>query len=71
MDLSTVVDLYIEGKVIPTEFLVLLKAKGNKSLLGLDFLNAAGIVYDVQGGKWHSPEILENSASSSRRHSKM
>ncbi|GFU69236.1 retrovirus-related Pol polyprotein from transposon 297 [Trichonephila clavipes] len=53
MALSTVVDLYIEGKVIPTEFLVLPDAKGNKTLLGLDFLNAAGIVLDVQGGKWH------------------
>ncbi|GFU94618.1 hypothetical protein TNCV_2984121 [Trichonephila clavipes] len=53
MVLSTVVDLCIEGKVIPTEFLVLPEAKGNKTLLGLDFLNAAGIVLDVQGGKWH------------------
>ncbi|GFU59449.1 hypothetical protein TNCV_1176961 [Trichonephila clavipes] len=53
MALSTVVDLYIEGKDIPTEFLVLPDAKGNKALLGLDFLNAAGIVLDVQGGKWH------------------
>ncbi|GFT42436.1 retrovirus-related Pol polyprotein from transposon 297 [Trichonephila clavipes] len=51
MALSTVVDLYIEGKVIPTEFLVLPDAKRNKTLLGLDFLNAAGIVLDVQGGK--------------------
>ncbi|GFX61144.1 hypothetical protein TNCV_4565401 [Trichonephila clavipes] len=53
MALSTVVDLYIEGKVIPTEFLVLPEAKGNRTLLGLDFLKAAGIVLDVQGGKWH------------------
>ncbi|GFX96076.1 retrovirus-related Pol polyprotein from transposon 297 [Trichonephila clavipes] len=53
MALSTVVDLYIEGKVIPTEFIVLPDAKGNKTLLGLDFFNVAGIVLDVQGGKWH------------------
>ncbi|GFS91746.1 retrovirus-related Pol polyprotein from transposon 297 [Trichonephila clavipes] len=53
MALSTVVDLYIEGKVIATEFLILPDAKGNKTLLGLDFLNAAGIVLDVQGGKGH------------------
>ncbi|GFV86515.1 retrovirus-related Pol polyprotein from transposon 297 [Trichonephila clavipes] len=52
MALSTVVDLYIEGKVIATEFLVLPDAKGNKTLLGLNFLNAAGIVLNVQGGKW-------------------
>ncbi|GFW49705.1 retrovirus-related Pol polyprotein from transposon 297 [Trichonephila clavipes] len=53
MALTTVIDLYIEGKVITTEFLVLPDAKGNKTLLELDFLNAAGIVLDVQGGKWH------------------
>ncbi|GFW83200.1 uncharacterized protein TNCV_3237471 [Trichonephila clavipes] len=51
MALSTVVDLYIEGKVIPTEFLVLPDPEGNMTLLGLDFLNAAGIVLDVQGDK--------------------
>ncbi|GFW50519.1 transposon Tf2-9 polyprotein [Trichonephila clavipes] len=51
MALSTVVDLYIEGKVMPTEFLVLPEAKGNRILLGQDFLNAAGIVLDVQGLK--------------------
>ncbi|GFS63555.1 retrovirus-related Pol polyprotein from transposon 297 [Trichonephila clavipes] len=55
MALSTVIDLYIECKVIPTEFLVLPEAKGNKTLLGLDFLNAARIVLDVQGGKGHFP----------------
>ncbi|GFQ83748.1 hypothetical protein TNCT_96781 [Trichonephila clavata] len=48
--LRTVVNLYIEGKVIPTEFLVLPETKGNKTLLRLDFLNAAGIVLDNQGG---------------------
>ncbi|GFT80453.1 uncharacterized protein NPIL_506081 [Nephila pilipes] len=54
--LSAVVNLYIEGKVIPTEFLVLPEAKGNKTLLGRDFLNAAGIVLDVQGAKWYFSE---------------
>ncbi|GFX72551.1 retrovirus-related Pol polyprotein from transposon 17.6 [Trichonephila clavipes] len=53
MALSTVVDLYIEGNVISTDFLVFPDAKGNKTLLGLDFLNATGIVLDVQGGKGH------------------
>ncbi|GFV86659.1 retrovirus-related Pol polyprotein from transposon 297 [Trichonephila clavipes] len=48
MALSTVVNLYIEGKVIPTEFLVLHEAKGNNTLFVLYFLNVAGI---VQGGK--------------------
>ncbi|GFV67196.1 retrovirus-related Pol polyprotein from transposon 297 [Trichonephila clavipes] len=53
MAVSTVVDLYIEGRVIPTEFLVLPVAKGIKILLGLNFLNTAGIVLDIQGGKLH------------------
>ncbi|GFU52282.1 hypothetical protein TNCV_3078871 [Trichonephila clavipes] len=69
MALSTVVDLYIEGKVIPTEILVLPDTKGNKTLLGLDFLNAAGIVLDVtrvENGTFL--EILGNSTNSSRRH---
>ncbi|GFR07531.1 uncharacterized protein TNCT_655681, partial [Trichonephila clavata] len=39
--LRTVVDLYIEGKVIPTEFLVLPEAKGNKTL-GKSSLTWAG-----------------------------
>ncbi|GFY54467.1 glutamate receptor ionotropic, kainate 2 [Trichonephila inaurata madagascariensis] len=57
MTLSTVVDLYIEDKVIPTEFLVLSEAKGNKTLLGLDFLlKAAGIVIDV----YQEPETERN-----------
>ncbi|GFU82474.1 retrovirus-related Pol polyprotein from transposon opus [Trichonephila clavipes] len=55
MTLSTVVYLYIEGKVIPTEFLVLPESKGNKTLLGLGFLDAAGIFLDIQGGKWVIP----------------
>ncbi|GFU29353.1 uncharacterized protein NPIL_353261 [Nephila pilipes] len=54
--LSAIVNLYIEGKVIPTEFLVLPEAKGNKTVLGRDFLNAAGIVLDVQRGKWYFSE---------------
>ncbi|GFW22498.1 retrovirus-related Pol polyprotein from transposon 297 [Trichonephila clavipes] len=68
MALSTVVDLYIEGKVIPTEFLVLPDAKGNKTLLGLDFLNAAGIVLDVQGGKWHFSGNPRGNSTNSSRH---
>ncbi|GFX64884.1 hypothetical protein TNCV_1095281 [Trichonephila clavipes] len=38
----------VNCKVIPTEFLVLPETKGNKALLGLDFLNAAGIVLDIR-----------------------
>ncbi|GFY20035.1 hypothetical protein TNCV_2147281 [Trichonephila clavipes] len=56
MALSTIVDLYIEGKVIATGFLVFPDAKGNKTLLGLDFLNAAGIVLD----DYQEPETERN-----------
>ncbi|GFT94397.1 uncharacterized protein TNCV_2391761 [Trichonephila clavipes] len=72
MALNTIVDMYIEGKVIPTEFLVLPEAKGNRTLLRLDFLNAqleSSLTSRVENGIFS--EILGNSTSSSRRHSKM
>ncbi|GFW03734.1 uncharacterized protein TNCV_2538451 [Trichonephila clavipes] len=62
MALSTVVDLYTEVKVIPKEFLVLPESKGNRTLLGPDFFNAAGIVLDVQVKMaffWKSSETVQ------------
>ncbi|GBM20388.1 hypothetical protein AVEN_222096-1 [Araneus ventricosus] len=58
--LTTVVDLKVEGKVVPIELIVLPEAKGNRTLLGTDFLQSAGIVLDVLNGKWHfceNPQI--------------
>ncbi|GFV79116.1 retrovirus-related Pol polyprotein from transposon opus [Trichonephila clavipes] len=46
--LTTSVDISIQGKVIPTELLILKNARGNRTLLGIDFLTAAGIVLDLQ-----------------------
>ncbi|GFR01842.1 uncharacterized protein TNCT_715721 [Trichonephila clavata] len=42
--LITYVDITIQGKVIPTELIVLKNARGNRTLLGVDFLTAAGVV---------------------------
>ncbi|GFV76273.1 retrovirus-related Pol polyprotein from transposon 17.6 [Trichonephila clavipes] len=51
--LTTSVDISIQGKVIPTELLILKNARGNRTLLGLDFLTAAGIVLDLQRKQWY------------------
>ncbi|GFV34898.1 retrovirus-related Pol polyprotein from transposon 17.6 [Trichonephila clavipes] len=54
--LKTSVDISIQGKVIPTELLILKKARGNRTLLGIDFLTAAGIVLDLQRKQWYFTE---------------
>ncbi|GFW47769.1 uncharacterized protein TNCV_2829571 [Trichonephila clavipes] len=54
--LTTSVDMSIQGKVIPTELLILKNARGNRTLLGIDFLTAAGIVLDLQRKQWYFTE---------------
>ncbi|GFX77733.1 retrovirus-related Pol polyprotein from transposon 17.6 [Trichonephila clavipes] len=54
--LKTSVDISIQGKVIPTELLILKNARGNRTLLGIDFLTAAGIVLDLQRKQWYFTE---------------
>ncbi|GFT42188.1 hypothetical protein TNCV_1008631 [Trichonephila clavipes] len=54
--LKTSVDISIQGKVIPTELLTLKNARGNRTLLGIDFLTAAGIVLDLQRKQWYFTE---------------
>ncbi|GFX92809.1 uncharacterized protein TNCV_2657231 [Trichonephila clavipes] len=54
--LTTSVDITIQGKVIPTELLILKNARGNRTLLGIDFLTAAGIVLDLQRKQWYFTE---------------
>ncbi|GFU59021.1 retrovirus-related Pol polyprotein from transposon 297 [Trichonephila clavipes] len=54
--LTTSVDINIQGKVIPTELLTLKNARGNRTLLGIDFLTAAGIVLDLQRKQWYFTE---------------
>lgn len=61
--LTTIVDITVQGKVIPTELIVLKNAKGNRTLLGVDFLKASGIVLDLQKGHWffsESPQRQNN-----------
>ncbi|GFV71074.1 hypothetical protein TNCV_3703961 [Trichonephila clavipes] len=48
--LTTSVDIGIQGKVIPTELLILKNARG------IDFLTAAGIVLDLQRKQWYFTE---------------
>ncbi|GFX06409.1 hypothetical protein TNCV_2939371 [Trichonephila clavipes] len=54
--LTTSVDFGIQGKVIATELIILKYAKGNRTLLGIDFLTAAGIVLDLQRKLWYFTE---------------
>ncbi|GFS78957.1 retrovirus-related Pol polyprotein from transposon 17.6 [Trichonephila clavipes] len=54
--LTTSVNISIQGKDIPTELLILKNARGNRTLLGIDFLTAAGIVLDLQRKQWHFTE---------------
>ncbi|GFT29985.1 retrovirus-related Pol polyprotein from transposon 412 [Trichonephila clavipes] len=54
--LTTSVDISIQGKIIPTELLILKNARGNRTLLGIDFLTAAGIVLDLQRKQWYFTE---------------
>ncbi|GFT93693.1 retrovirus-related Pol polyprotein from transposon 17.6 [Trichonephila clavipes] len=54
--LTTSVDIGIQGKVIATQLIILKYAKGNRILLGIDFLRAAGIVLDLQRKQWYFTE---------------
>ncbi|GFY51189.1 uncharacterized protein TNIN_421411 [Trichonephila inaurata madagascariensis] len=46
--LTTQVMVEIEGRSVLTKFIILPKAKGNRTLLGTDFLGSAGLVLDVK-----------------------
>ncbi|GFV00808.1 retrovirus-related Pol polyprotein from transposon 297 [Trichonephila clavipes] len=54
--LTTSVDIGIQGKVIATDLIILKNAKGNRTLLGIDFLTGAGIVLDLQRKQWYFTE---------------
>ncbi|GFS79420.1 CCHC-type domain-containing protein [Trichonephila clavipes] len=43
----------IEGRSVLTKFIILPKAKGNRTLLGTDFLSSAGLVLDVKNTCWY------------------
>ncbi|GFY64789.1 transposon Tf2-9 polyprotein [Trichonephila inaurata madagascariensis] len=50
--LTTQVMVEIEGRSVLTKFIILPKAKGNRTLLGTDFLSSAGLVLDVKNANW-------------------
>ncbi|GFS54735.1 uncharacterized protein TNIN_484231 [Trichonephila inaurata madagascariensis] len=50
---TTQVMVKIEGRSILTKFIILPKAKGNRTLLGTDFLSSAGLVLDVKNICWY------------------
>ncbi|GFV84073.1 uncharacterized protein TNCV_3037351 [Trichonephila clavipes] len=50
--LTTQVMVEIEGRSVSTKFIILPKAKGNRTLLGTDFLSSAGLVLDVKNTCW-------------------
>ncbi|GFU48506.1 transposon Tf2-8 polyprotein [Trichonephila clavipes] len=51
--LTTQVMVEIEGRSVLTKFIILQKAKGNRTLLGTDFLSSAGLVLDVKNTCWY------------------
>ncbi|GFT07280.1 retrovirus-related Pol polyprotein from transposon 297 [Trichonephila clavipes] len=54
--LTTSVDIGTQEKVIATELIILKNAKGNRTLLGIDFLTTAGIILDLQRKQWYFTE---------------
>ncbi|GFW58195.1 retrovirus-related Pol polyprotein from transposon 297 [Trichonephila clavipes] len=51
--LTTQVMVEIEGRSVLTKFIILPDAKGNRTLLGTDFLSSAGLVLDVKNTCWY------------------
>lgn len=59
--LITTVNVKVKGRTIPTQFVVLPKSSDNRTLLGLDFLEDAGIVLIPRRRAWYfedSPETV-------------
>ncbi|GFT67926.1 retrovirus-related Pol polyprotein from transposon opus [Trichonephila clavipes] len=51
--LTTQVMIEIEGRSVLTKFIIISKAKGNRTLLGTDFFSSAGLVPDVKNTCWY------------------
>ncbi|GBM26821.1 hypothetical protein AVEN_32073-1 [Araneus ventricosus] len=47
------VSIDIEGRTVPIEMLALSKAKGNRTLLGIDLLENSGIALDLKNKRWY------------------
>ncbi|GFU30115.1 retrovirus-related Pol polyprotein from transposon opus [Nephila pilipes] len=50
---TTQVMIEIEGRSVLTRFIILPKAKGNRTLLGTDFLIFTGLILDVKNACWY------------------
>ncbi|GFT36182.1 uncharacterized protein NPIL_96821 [Nephila pilipes] len=50
---TTQVIIEIEGRSVLTRFIILPKAKGNRTLLETDFLSSAGLILDVKNACWY------------------
>ncbi|GFX69061.1 retrovirus-related Pol polyprotein from transposon 297 [Trichonephila clavipes] len=51
--LRTQVMVEIEGRSVLTKFIIPPKAKGNRALLGTDFLSSAGMVLNMKNACWY------------------
>ncbi|GFV46258.1 retrovirus-related Pol polyprotein from transposon opus [Trichonephila clavipes] len=51
--LTTQVMVEIEERSVLTKLIILPKAKGNRTILGTDFLSSAGLVLDVKNICWY------------------
>ncbi|GFU80266.1 CCHC-type domain-containing protein [Trichonephila clavipes] len=51
--LTTQVMVEIDGRSVLTKLIILPKAKGNRTLLGTDFLSSASLVLDVKNTCWY------------------
>ncbi|GBN43994.1 Retrovirus-related Pol polyprotein from transposon 17.6 [Araneus ventricosus] len=49
---TAIVMIKIEGRKVNIELVILQEAKGRRTLLGLDFLQAAGVILDVKNQRW-------------------
>ncbi|GFW08022.1 uncharacterized protein TNCV_2977911 [Trichonephila clavipes] len=49
---------YSRKSLIPRELIILKNTKGNRTLLGIDFLTAADIVLDLQRKQWYFTETF-------------
>lgn len=54
---KTCVDIGLEGRTIKTNLIALPHAKENRTLLGTDFLQDAGVVLDLKGRKWFFKDV--------------
>ena len=54
--LTATVNIIVQGELIPTELIVLEYTRGNKIILDIDILTAAGIVLNFQRRQWYFTE---------------